>query len=1333
MLENQNNNNIRILLIVCWMFWINQLHATITKTIGATGDYTSITAAWAAIPGIESPITQPWILEIKSDYSAGSETFPVNLTTISGASATNTITIRPQSGVTAFTTTSATVVGAVIKLNGCSYVTIDGRAGGAGSVIWSIENTSSTNGTGVVNFTGSATYNTVKYCTLLNGGAAGYGCVNFITTGGNNSNTVNNCNLTKSSGGTATTNYGVRIYSGTADNITISNNNVYDFTITGISNGESGGGSGTAWSITGNSIYNTSASYALANALLGIDLGASTATGNATITGNYIGGRQASCGGSAMTLTANNANYYFRGIVVQSNAASVTISSNTIQNISYTQSVANATNSLRAISYSGSSNFSVGSSGNGNTIGSTTGTGSISITGTFREIITCIVDAGTGTNSIAYNSIGGISQASVAGALYGIAVSGVSTTTVDNNIIGNTTASNMTSSSDAACIGVYCASTGTYTVTNNTIQNYSLTSNTTNTIFAAVYNSTTGTLNFQNNTIRTIYYNGTSSSNAIIWIAGGSGHTVSGNTVTALSYTSSITSFWAMSIASTSTTNTITIQNNNIGSATTANDIDIPSTSGTTLYGIVCSGTASYTISGNNIRNIRTSGGSNAHTFYGMYFSGTGATNTINSDSVVSVTCSGTFYGIRIETTATVTCNGNVIGRNSASNIYLDKLSTHYGIYFSNSTGGAYTASNNYIQGITLDNLGSPTFYGIATYTGGVPTNSTINCQSNTIRTISMATGVFKGIYFSSSYASSSNTISSNSLSDLSVGTTQFFGIQYNVNNTNITLTCNSNTIGSSTANNISSSSNSSHYGIYFPNATGGTYNCTGNTIQNFNLTSNGTSNIFYGFDIEGGIANLTSNTISTITSVSKNTASTGALCINGIYLATGGHTLNLNTINTLKSTSTGGAYSICGINSNNGSGTNAIKKTKITGLDVASTTATSICTGILLQGAGSSNSYNNVILLNNGATSSGNSIVLTGIHNISTGTTVIYHNTSKIYGTASSNSGNSAAYYNGAANTVNIRNNIFQNVRTNSGGTGKHYAIQYATNPSSVVAEDYNFLEASGTGGYMGYYAGDQTTLGNWQGASGTGTVDYTASLNINALGKSTNGTTSDIVHTGTNLFATVADDYEATARATPNPCRGAFECPVELPISLLFFDAKYIKNNGTVHLNWATVSEHNNDFFTVEKTTDGKYYEVVEIIDGSGNSYSLKNYETFDIRPSSGLSYYRLKQTDFNGDFAYSDLETIYIDTDRAFVVTVYPNPSSLEDVIVTVRLKEKKEIIIELTDELGTIIRTDSIEPTNEYIYLLHEKIPEYRGVLFCKVKVGEDQSLSKIIIH
>ena len=135
-------------------------------------------------------------------------------------------------------------------------------------------------------------------------------------------------------------------------------------------------------------------------------------------------------------------------------------------------------------------------------------------------------------------------------------------------------------------------------------------------------------------------------------------------------------------------------------------------------------------------------------------------------------------------------------------------------------------------------------------------------------------------------------------------------------------------------------------------------------------------------------------------------------------------------------------------------------------------------------------------------------------------------------------------------------------------------------------------------------------------------------------------------------------------------------------LPIELLSFDA--IMNNKQVDVTWSTATETNNDYYTIEKSKDGINFETLSKVDAAGNSYSIINYKDIDATPFEGISYYRLKQTDFNGTFTYSKIVAVnYSFTKDGF--TIFPNPTQGE-INITFEDLEQKEVLVVIRDISG-----------------------------------------------
>lgn len=149
-------------------------------------------------------------------------------------------------------------------------------------------------------------------------------------------------------------------------------------------------------------------------------------------------------------------------------------------------------------------------------------------------------------------------------------------------------------------------------------------------------------------------------------------------------------------------------------------------------------------------------------------------------------------------------------------------------------------------------------------------------------------------------------------------------------------------------------------------------------------------------------------------------------------------------------------------------------------------------------------------------------------------------------------------------------------------------------------------------------------------------------------------------------------------------------------LPIELIRFEAALIHNK--VELTWSTASEINNDFFSIERTNDGVNWQTIETIKGAGNSTELLHYKTIDANPLVGVSYYRLKQTDFDGKSKIAEPVAIKYFNTVSSHLKIYPNPTK-DRVIIEGTTKEIGSIQIfsllgvDLTNKIPIIYRNET----------------------------------------
>jgi hypothetical protein len=138
-------------------------------------------------------------------------------------------------------------------------------------------------------------------------------------------------------------------------------------------------------------------------------------------------------------------------------------------------------------------------------------------------------------------------------------------------------------------------------------------------------------------------------------------------------------------------------------------------------------------------------------------------------------------------------------------------------------------------------------------------------------------------------------------------------------------------------------------------------------------------------------------------------------------------------------------------------------------------------------------------------------------------------------------------------------------------------------------------------------------------------------------------------------------------------------------LPIELVSFNASL--KSDIVELDWTTASELNNDFFTIERLNEeDDMFDQIATIKGSGTINEARSYQAYDFVPNIGKNYYRLKQTDFDGQFSYSKIVMVdFIETGE--IVNIYPNPVNQQTLTIEVKqLKSGQQVPLQIRSMLG-----------------------------------------------
>jgi hypothetical protein len=176
-------------------------------------------------------------------------------------------------------------------------------------------------------------------------------------------------------------------------------------------------------------------------------------------------------------------------------------------------------------------------------------------------------------------------------------------------------------------------------------------------------------------------------------------------------------------------------------------------------------------------------------------------------------------------------------------------------------------------------------------------------------------------------------------------------------------------------------------------------------------------------------------------------------------------------------------------------------------------------------------------------------------------------------------------------------------------------------------------------------------------------------------------------------------------------------------LPVELLNFTAT--AEDEIVHLNWTTASEINNAWFEVERSADAVDFESILQQVGAGNSSLIRNYQDLDKQPLLGVSYYRLKQVDFNGDYSYSDIIPVHFDLGKLDVLSA----AGGQDNSLTINFnKEVKQPQFSLFDLSGRLLVNHQSGSNGSQFTVPVENLP--LGIYLLKCSIGGEHILRKV---
>lgn len=216
-----------------------------------------------------------------------------------------------------------------------------------------------------------------------------------------------------------------------------------------------------------------------------------------------------------------------------------------------------------------------------------------------------------------------------------------------------------------------------------------------------------------------------------------------------------------------------------------------------------------------------------------------------------------------------------------------------------------------------------------------------------------------------------------------------------------------------------------------------------------------------------------------------------------------------------------------------------------------------------------------------------------------------------------------------------------------------------------------------------------------------------------------------------GSGISATGLDPYAASVSGVSSfsPVGGG-SSPSPLPVELKEFAATH--TGETVELVWITVSEVNNDYFSVERSLDGVEFASIKTLKGAGNSSEPMQYQATDHSPIFGTSYYRLRQVDFDGSANFSN--TIRVSWNLASDVIVYPNPSEGSFRINLSGLGSQVQVPISLTQLNGNKIYDITLQADNNgrISEVIQTTTQLTTGVYFLHLEVNGSVLTYKVIV-
>jgi hypothetical protein len=342
-----------------------------------------------------------------------------------------------------------------------------------------------------------------------------------------------------------------------------------------------------------------------------------------------------------------------------------------------------------------------------------------------------------------------------------------------------------------------------------------------------------------------------------------------------------------------------------------------------------------------------------------------------------------------------------------------------------------------------------------------------------------------------------------------------------------------------------------------------------------------------------------------------------------------------------------------------------------------------------------------------------------------------------------------------GNVNQVNNNTTITVNSGSNlTVGSSTLYNPPSATTKKSVTFANAGTLSVAGTLYIYGDLIVSNTLTFNITGSvivygniimsnggdiavSGTGTLQINGSLQGgNGTHLSTSGGATVSVGGGISLgggnssisgpAGSITSPGGCTCTGSGSGCNtnGSGTCGnTVLPIELLYFVGE--AEPGQVRLKFATASELNFDYFSIQRSAEGKTFSEIGTVKGNGTTNEVHKYSFIDENPLIGRSYYRLTSIDFDG---YAEtFKIISVNTKGGKQAAVYPNPVSDGQLFVDFNFTSESVMKAIVTDLLGNQLAQFKVGSTDNILYL--DLIP---GSYLIQIKSEDFSSVTRFVV-